>query len=185
MDFREKLISMLPHKIREDGNGTNIKKLLNIFADYLEADRIHNVEYSNLISINDMSGVELDLYADMFFIYRNAGENDEDLRKRIIKTIILRKTGNTVPAIQGVINQFVTTGSIEVKENHLGLPGNIYIVGDTKTDTFEFVFELVKDLVPAGVRLFVPLFMVGTWQDLQDVAKNHLWEDVNEDIYIW
>ena len=96
-----------------------------------------------------------------------------------------RQTGNTVPAIQGVINQFVTTGSIEVKENHLGLPGNIYLVGDTKTDTFEFVFELVKDLVPAGVRLFVPLFMVGTWQDLQDVAKNHLWEDINEDIYIW
>lgn len=185
MTFREKLISMLPHKIQEEGNGTNIKKLLNILADYLEVDRNNNIQYGNLISVNDISGVELDLYADMFFIYREPNENDEDFRKRIIKTIILRKTGNTVPAIQGVVNQFVTTGSIEVKENHLGKPGNIYLIGDTKTDTFEFVFELVKDLVPAGVRLFVPLFMVGTWQDLQDVAKNHLWEDVNEDIYIW
>lgn len=185
MNMKDKMIDMLPHRIKEDGNGENIKKIIEILARHIEADRNSNVSYSNLISINDISGAELDLYADMFSVYREQNENDDVFRKRIIKTVILRKTGNTVPAIQGVVNHFVTTGSIEIKENHLGRPGNIYLVGDTKTDTFEFVFELVKDLVPAGVRLFVPLFMVGTWQDLQDVAKNHLWEDVNEDIYIW
>lgn len=183
MDFREKLISMLPHKIKEDGNGTNIKKLLSIFADYLEADRNNNIQYSNLISVNDISGVELDLYADMFFIYRDIGESDEDFRQRIIKTVILRKTGNTVPAIQAVINQFVTDGYINVNENHLGKPANIYLNGKTTTKVFEFVFDLVKDLVPAGVKLFVPVFMLGTWQEMKDTAE--LWSDVNTDRYIW
>lgn len=183
MTFREKLISMLPHKIQEDGNGTNIKKILNIVADYLEVDRNNNIQYSNLISINDISGVELDLYADMFFIYRELNENDEDFRKRIVKTVILRKTGNTIPAIQAVINQFVTEGSINVNENHLGQPANIYLNGKTTTKIFEFVFDLVKDLVPAGVKLFVPVFMLGTWQDMKNTAN--LWSDVNTDRYIW
>lgn len=183
MTFREKLISMLPHKIQEDGNGTNIKKILNIVADYLEVDRNNNIQYSNLISVNDISGVELDLYADMFFVYREPNENDEDFRKRIIKTVILRKTGNTIPAIQGVIDQFVTEGYIYVHENHLGQPSNIYLNGQTTTDTFEFVFDLVKDLVPAGVKLFVPVLMLGTWQTMKDTAD--FWSDVNTDRYIW
>lgn len=185
MTFNEELISRLPHKLREKDNAKQFKKLLSIFGDELESDRKANIDYSNLISIDDISGVELDLYADMFFIYRNPKENDNDFRKRIKKEVILRKTGNTIPAIQGVINQFVDQGNIQIKENHLGRPANVYLVGNTQTDTFQFVFELVRDLVPAGVRLFVPLFMIGTWQELMDTAKNHIWKDVNEDIYIW
>lgn len=185
MNMKDKMIDMLPHRIKEDGNGENIKKIIEILARHIDADRNSNVSYSNLISISDISGVELDLYADMFYVYREPNENDDVFRKRIIKTVILRKTGNTVPAIQNVIDTFTTFGSIHIKENHLGRPGNIYLVGDTKTEIFEFVFDLVKDLVPAGVRLFVPIFIIGTWQELQDTADNHLWEDVNEDIYIW
>ena len=185
MELKDKLISMLPHRIKEDGNGENIKKILSVFANYLQQDKKNNVEYSNLISISDISGVELDLYADMFYIYRQIGENDDDFRRRIVKTIVLRKTGNTIPAIQNVINTFTTFGNITIKENHLGRPGNVYLVGDAQTEVFEFIFELVKGLVPAGVRLFVPIFIIGTWQELQDTAGNHLWEDVNEDIYIW
>lgn len=185
MNMRDRMIDMLPHRIKEDGNGENIKKIIEILARHIEADRNSNVSYSNLISISDISGVELDLYADMFYVYREPNENDDVFRNRIIKTVILRKTGNTVPAIQNVIDTFTTFGGIHIKENHLGRPGNIYLVGDTKTEIFEFVFDLVKDLVPAGVRLFVPIFIIGTWQELQDTADNHLWEDVNDDIYIW
>lgn len=179
------IISMLPHKLKEDGNATKLKQLLSIFGDELEKDRKDNIDYSNLISIDDINGVDLDLYADMFFICRNPNENDDDFRKRIKKEVILRKTGNTIPAIQGVINQFVSQGSIQIKENHLGKPGNVYLIGNTQTDTFQFVFELVRDLVPTGVRLLVPLFMIGTWQELMETAKNHIWKDVNEDIHIW
>lgn len=176
-------ISRLPHKLQEEDNSKQLKKLLKIFCEELENDRINNEHYGNLISLEDISGVELDLYGDMYAVYRKQDESDEDFRKRITVTVILRKSGNSIPAIQEVITQFVPEGDIKIRENNLNRPANVYLIGNTTTDTFSFIFELVKDLVPAGVKLFVPVFMLGTWQDMKNTAE--LWSDVNTDRYIW
>lgn len=176
-------ISRLPHKLQEENNANNLKKMLQIFCYELENDRIDNEHYGNLISLEDISGIELDLYGDMYAVYRQQDETDEDFRRRITVTVILRKSGNSIPAIQEVITQFVPEGDIKIRENNLNKPANVYLTGSTTTDTFNFIFTLVRDLVPAGVKLFVPVFMLGTWQHMKDTAN--LWADVNTDRYIW
>lgn len=182
-EYRERTRSLLPHKLREVDNAKQFKKIIDILSDFVEQDRELNVKYNGLISVYDLTGVELDLYGDMFSCYREDGEDDDTFRDRIILQVVLRKTGNTIPAIQQVITQFVPEGNVKIQENHMGSPASCYLTGNTTTDVFNFIFGFVRDLVPAGVRLFVPVALLGTWQDLWDAAD--LWENVASDRFIW
>lgn len=183
IEFRQKVSELLPHKLKEPDNATNLKKLLNIYSDFIEVDRDSNISYGNLISIKDIDGASLDLYGDMFGCYREPNENDEDFRVRIRLALVLRKTGNTIPEIQSVITQFVPNGNVIIRENHLDRPASCYLTGNTTTDIFEYIFGFVRDLLPAGVKLFVPVALLGTWRDLMNASQT--WGNVNTDRYIW
>lgn len=183
VEYRQRVEGMLPHKLQEVENAIRLRKILRILADYIETDREKDTRYNKVISLWDLEGTELDLYGDMFSCYREDGETDSDFRDRIILAVVLRKTGNTIPAIQEVIKQFVPDGNVKIQENHLGKPASCYLTGNTTTDIFNFIFSFVRDLVPAGVRLFVPVALLGTWQDLWDASGN--WGNVASDRYIW
>lgn len=182
-EFRQQVIELLPHKLKEEENAINLKKMLSIWADFIEQDRNKDRAYNLLLSMEDIEGTELDMYADMFSVYRETNEDDQSLRDRIILEIVLKKTGNSVPAIQQVINRYVGDGTVTLMENHSGRPASCYLVGHTVTEIFDFIFSFVRDLVPAGVRLFVPVALLGTWQDLWDAAG--IWQNVASDRYIW
>lgn len=177
-----KLIDLLPHKLKEEGNAENIKKILRILQKYIDEDNGKNIDYSNLISIKDVSGHELDLYGDMFYVYRDIGESDDDFRAKIIRYVVLRSTGCTIPAIQGVLDTFLGTGKIKIKENYVGRPANIILVGNNTVDNYDFIFDVVQELVPAGVELFARTTILDTWEDINN---GNLWQNVKEDLYVW
>lgn len=183
MTYYEHILSLLPHNMQSEGNATNIKKILKVFAKYLDQEKKSDDTYSFLLSSDVASGSLLDLLADMFYVYRKNGETDEQFRKRLAYTILSRKNGNTLPAIIDTINSLVENGSMKLYENYGGFPANIYLVGHTTTDEFNYVYDVVIDLLPAGVRLVVPVIRFGKWQDVLDLAG--VWGNLKDRKYIW
>lgn len=183
MNYYEHILSLLPHNMQKDGNATNIKKLLKVIAKYLDKDKEEDNIYSNLLSVESSAGTMLDLLADMFFIYRNKLESDDDFRKRIVATILSKKNGNSMKDIIDTINSVVTTGKISVRENYNGLAGNIYLTGYATTEEFNYIYDLAIGLLPVGVRLAVPLLRFGTWKDVMDIAGT--WGNIANNKYIW
>lgn len=183
MTYYEHILSLLPHNMQAEGNAENIKKILKIFAKHLDKDKKSDDLYSFLLSSEVVSGSSLDLLADMFYVYRQNGETDERFRKRLTYTIVSRKNGNTLPAIIGTINSLVENGSMKLYENYGGLPANIYLVGHTTTEEFNYVYDVVIDLLPVGVRLVVPVIRFGKWQDVLDLVS--VWGNLKDRKYIW
>ena len=183
MTYYEHILSLLPHNMQSEGNATNIKKILKVFSKYLNKDKESDDMYSFLLSSDVASGRLLDLLADMFYVYREDGETDEKLRKRLIAIIISRKSGNTLPSIIKTVNSLVETGKINVHENFEGLPANIYLTGHASTEEFNYVYDVVIDILPVGVRLVIPLLRFGTWQDILDFAGS--WNNIVNHGYVW
>lgn len=183
MTYYEHILSLLPHNMKEDGNAENIKKILKVISKYLEEEKGSDDLYSKLLSVHDAHGTMLDLLADMFYVYRDYGEIDEELRKRITATIISRKNGNSLKDIIDIINSVVDTGKITILENYNDLPANIYMTGYATTEEFNYIYDLVIGLLPAGVRLAVPLLRFGTWKDVKDISGT--WGNIANNKYIW
>lgn len=183
MTYYEHILSLLPHNMQTEGNASNIKKILKVFAKYLDEEKKSDTTYSYLLSVDTASGSMLDLLADMFYVYRKQGETDEDFRKRIVYIIVSRKNGNTLPSIIQTVNSLVETGKLKVYENYDGTPANIYLSGHATTDEFNYVYDVVIEILPAGVKLIIPIIKLGTWQDVLDIAGT--WENLANHRYIW
>lgn len=185
MTYYEKIVSMLPHKLKEPENAINLKKMLKVFSKFLEEDQQKSYKYNMLLSINDLSGSELDVLANMYYVDRLPNESDEDFRIRITQNLIIRKSGTSIQEIQNVINYISGDSNVIIRENHMGKSANVYLTGATATTTYINIFNTIRQLLSAGVRLLVPILMMDTWQDLMNTAENNIWNDISNDIYIW
>lgn len=183
-EFSEKVINMLPHKLREDNNALKLKKILKIIGKHIKIDRDSNIKYNLLLSIDDISGVNLDLFGDMFYVYRKEGESDDDFKLRILaysrsKTI----SGSSVVDMQSMIDFYIGKGVISIVENPSNEPAKISLNGRVSPDKFRDAIMLLDNTVAAGVELTVSMRTYGTWQDLYDI--NPKWSDVASFRFTW
>lgn len=183
MNYEEHILSLLPSVMQAEGNATNIKKILKVFAKYLKQDKADDDTYSLVFSSEYATGALLDLLADMFYVYRKEGETDDQLRKRIASTLLRRKKGNTIPDIKTSIDLLVGGGRVQIGENIYGQPACVYLVGDATIQEYNLIFDLVSDMLPAGVKIVVPVIRLGRWQDILDLTDS--WNDLKESKYIW
>lgn len=183
MTYYEKVISMLPHKLKEPENAINLKKMLKVFSKFLEEDQQKSYKYNMLLSINDLSGSELDVLADMYYVYRLPNESDEDFRIRIVQQLLIKKSRNSIPSIQNIINRLLSSGRVFIHENHSGGPANVYLGGNATNKEMNLIYDTIAGIIPAGVRIIFPIFRLDTWQVVKDSADT--WGEIKDSKFIW
>ena len=179
----KRVVDMLPYEIKKDGSGENIKKIFKVYAKYTDKNDELTENYGNLLDIYSLKGYSLELIGGVFLVFRDTGEDDDSYRDRIIKSIIKRKTPTTVPAIQEVVDSVVTDGTLDVRENHRGLSGNIYLTGRAAPQSIKRAVNLSESFLPAGVRMVYPIVAREIWGDL--LVNFKTWNDINDNSFIW
>ena len=133
-EYTEKIISRFPHMYRRDRESNNYF-LLNLYLE--EIRRVSKGIYKLLKSLNIMEaeGYELDKFGTSFNLKRDANENDENYRKRILAEISRKSRNATFETILGVLKIII--------ENY---EQNIFIFkeGITKDNTKNIDFNVKK-----------------------------------------
>lgn len=173
----------LPQELKPEDRAGNLKKIIKIYGKTCDENDVLSKDYGELLDIETAKGQEIDLIGAMLTIFRNDHEEDEDFKTRILATIINRKTPTTIPEIQQAIESVIGEGKLYVFENHTGKPANIYITGTANSDEVDKAFALIRGLLPAGIRLVIPVVSFETWGHVRDQFPT--WESIGQDGYIW
>ena len=179
----DEILSLLPYEIQREGNGENIKKILKVYSDILSVNDNESVKYGNMLDIYSAVGTGLDFIGNMYSVFRETGEKDDIYRDRIINTIINRKTPTTIPELQQAIDSIVVNGRIFIRENHSDRPASVYLTGTAGEEGVSRSLGLVRQFLPAGVGLYVPVVSFETWQQINDQFTS--WESLSDEGYIW
>lgn len=159
------LLNLLPHLLQEDYNALTFKEVLRVYSDVAADIDANNVMYGDVLDIYKAMGRGLDFIGNMYAVYRKEGETDEDYRDRIMTTVASRRTPSTLPAIQETANAVLDSGYLSLWEHYEGRPANVYITGQTDDVSLARATESIKQYLPAGVELFVRLFMTSILGD--------------------
>lgn len=179
----EKLVGLLPQKMLEDGYAENFKKVLKIYADITSINDNENIKYGRILDIYGAEGAGIDFIGNMYYVFRIEGESDLIYRERIINTVIARRTPTTIPELQQAIDSIVENGKLHIYENHRGDSASVYITGSANEDDVRRSFSLIKEFLPAGVGLTVPVVTFLKWQNIKDQFRT--WNSLQEEGYIW
>ncbi|MGL5050167.1 MAG: hypothetical protein ACRC6E_05965, partial [Fusobacteriaceae bacterium] len=114
----EEILQILPSELQTEGNATNMKALLKMYASIAgEGDKL-NEDYGKLLDLYYANGVSLDFIGSMFLVFRTEKESDSLYRTRILKEISMRKTPTSLIGIQEAIDAIVGGRGIDVMENY-------------------------------------------------------------------
>lgn len=182
-EFYNKIINMLPHKLKDTNNALRLKKILKIIGDYVNNDRNNDIKYNLLLSISDISGIQLDMYGDMFYMYRNNNESDDDFRNRIFETVALRTVGSNIKDMQSILDIYIKNGKLRIIENPYNRCAKIALSGNVDAGSFKKAFSILENMTPSGVGVLVPIATYDTWGDLYRL--NPKWSDVSIDKFVW
>lgn len=179
----EKLVGLLPQKMIDDGYAENFKKVLKVYSDIASINDNENVGYGKILDIYEAVGNGIDFIGNMYAVFRVEGEPDLIYRERIINTVIARRTPTTIPELQQAIDSIVENGKLHIYENHRGDSASVYITGSANEDDVRRSFSLIKEFLPAGVGLTVPVVTFAKWQSIKDQFRT--WESLKDEGYIW
>lgn len=101
-EYTEKIISRFPHMYRRDRESNNYF-LLNLYLEEISQASKGIYELLKSLNIMEAEGYELDKFGTSFNLKRDANENDENYRKRILAEISRKSRNATFETILGVL----------------------------------------------------------------------------------
>lgn len=175
------LVQIMPHLLQEEGNAQTFKEVVRVYSEVLADIDATNVMYGDVLDIYKAYGRGLDFIGNMYAVVRREAESDSDYRDRIMATVMARRTPSTLPAIQEAANASLESGYLSIWEHYDGAPANVYVTGQTDDESLARAVESIRQYLPAGVGLFVRLFMTSiVGDDGKYYEIYHRWAE-NED----
>jgi len=179
----DEMINLLPELLKEEGNATNFKKIIEAYANLCEYVDKKISDSNRLLDVYYCTGEMLDNLGLMFYVVRLDGEDDEDFRTRILEAINKRNTPTTLPEIQEAVDSIVSSGKLYVLPNYNNEPCNIYVTGTADDLDISRAMQIIPNLVAAGIETIVPIYSFGSWENVKNQFST--WESLSQENYIW
>lgn len=165
------IINLLPREMQDEGNATNIKKILEIYSATASYVDNRNRRYGSLLDVYLMEGKYLDFLGIQFGVARTKTDiSDEVYRDSILIQILKRRINSSVVELNDAIHNIILAKNLNVmEEKMIGgrlVPATIYLVGTGSDEDIFRVTRFLKELKPAGIRLLLSAFDFGTWQSV-------------------